>query len=56
MKHEIKGVMPALVTPLNPDGLTLNVSALRKLISYQKHIGADGFTLRVQRAKGLFFL
>ena len=53
MKHEIKGVMPALVTPLNPDGLTLNVSALRKLISYQKHIGADGFYIAGATGEGL---
>ena len=53
MNHEIKGVMPALVTPLNPDGLTLNVSALRKLIGYQKHVGADGFYVAGATGEGL---
>ena len=43
MNKELKGVMPALVTPLNPDGVTVNVSALRKLIGYHKSVGADGF-------------
>ena len=39
----IKGIMPALVTPLNNDRTTINVSALRKLISFHKSQGADGF-------------
>ncbi len=40
---EIKGIMPALVTPLNKDRTTLNKEALGKLISYHNSLGADGF-------------
>ena len=53
MNKEIKGIMPALVTPLNPDGVTLNVSALRKLIGYHKSQGADGFYLSGATGEGL---
>ena len=53
MNKEIKGVMPALVTPLNPDGVTLNVSALRKLIGYHKSVGADGFYVAGATGEGL---
>ncbi len=40
---EIKGIMPALVTPLNKDRTTLNKHALRNIITYHKSLGADGF-------------
>ncbi len=40
---EIKGIMPALVTPLNNDRTTLNTDALKSLIRYHKSLGADGF-------------
>ncbi len=40
---EIKGIMPALVTPLNNDRTTLNTDALKSLIGYHKSLGADGF-------------
>ena len=53
MKKEIKGIMPALVTPLNPDGVTLNVSALRKLIGYHNSLGADGFYIAGATGEGL---
>ncbi len=35
--------MPALVTPLKGDRATLNTEALKKLISYHKSLGANGF-------------
>lgn len=53
MNKEIKGVMPALVTPLNKDGLTLNKSALTKLINYHKTQGADGFYIAGATGEGL---
>lgn len=53
MNKEIKGIMPALVTPLNPDGVTVNVSALRKLIGYHKSLGADGFYLAGATGEGI---
>ena len=53
MNREIKGVMPALVTPLNDDGLTLNRAALGKLISYHKSLGADGFYIAGATGEGL---
>ncbi len=49
----VKGIMPALVTPLNEDRITLNVSALRKLISYHKSQGADGFYVAGATGEGL---
>ena len=45
--------MPALVTPLNPDGVTVNVSALRKVIGYHKSVGADGFYIAGATGEGL---
>ncbi|MBQ8743296.1 MAG: dihydrodipicolinate synthase family protein [Clostridia bacterium] len=53
MNKQIKGVMPALVTPLNSDGITVNVSALRKLIGYHKSLGADGFYIAGATGEGL---
>ena len=53
MNKEIKGVMPALVTPLNDDGVTLNKAALSKLISYHKSVGADGFYIAGATGEGL---
>ena len=53
MNKEIKGVMPALVTPLNADGVTLNKSALAKLIAYHKSQGADGFYLAGATGEGI---
>lgn len=53
MNKEIKGIMPALVTPLNADRTTLNVSALRKLIGYHKKQEADGFYIAGATGEGL---
>ena len=53
MNKEIKGVMPALVTPLNADGLTLNTAALDKLISYHNSLGAYGFYIAGATGEGL---
>ncbi len=50
---EIKGIMPALVTPLNADRTTLNVSALRKLLNYHKSLNADGFYIAGATGEGL---
>ena len=49
----VKGIMPALVTPLSNDRTTINVSALRKLISYHKSQGADGFYVAGATGEGL---
>ncbi len=50
---EIKGIMPALVTPLKQDRTTLNASALKKLISYHKSLNADGFYIDGATGEGL---
>ncbi len=50
---EIKGIMPALVTPLNADRVTLNTSALRKLLGYHKSLNADGFYIAGATGEGL---
>lgn len=49
---KFKGVMPALVTPLNSDE-TVNVSALRKLISALEKQGADGFYIGGATGEGI---
>ncbi len=50
---EIKGIMPALVTPLNTDRTTLNVSALRKLLAYHRSLNSDGFYIAGATGEGL---
>lgn len=53
MKTNIKGIMPALVTPLAKDGISLNESALKNLISYHKSQNADGFYIAGATGEGL---
>jgi 4-hydroxy-tetrahydrodipicolinate synthase len=53
MSTEIKGIMPALVTPLEKDGVSLNENALKKLISYHKSQKADGFYIAGATGEGL---
>lgn len=53
MNKKIEGIFPALVTPLNPDRTTINVGALRKLITYHKSLGADGFYVAGATGEGL---
>lgn len=53
MNKEIKGVMPALVTPLMEDGLSLNALAFRRLIDYHKKQGAYGFYITGGTGEGL---
>lgn len=50
---KIRGIMPALVTPLCEDRVSLNTSALRKLIEYHKSQGADGFYISGATGEGL---
>ncbi len=49
----ISGIMPALVTPLCSDRVTLNVSALRKLIEHHGSQGADGYYISGATGEGL---
>jgi len=53
MSKEIKGIMPALVTPLAKDGVSLNTDALKKLITYHKSQRADGFYIAGATGEGL---
>lgn len=53
MSKEIKGIMPALVTPLAKDGISLNSDALKKLIDLHKSQGADGFYIAGATGEGL---
>ena len=44
MKKTIfKGIMPALVTPLNEDNKTVNETVAKQLIDFQMVQGANGF-------------
>lgn len=47
-----KGIMPALVTPLNEDE-TINVEVLKKLIEFLLQKGADGFYVGGATGEGL---
>lgn len=49
---EIKGIMPALVTPLRQNG-DINTEALRALIDCHKTQGADGFYIAGATGEGL---
>ena len=53
MKKIFKGIMPALVTPLNADGVTINEKATRDLIEFQLAQGADGFYVLGSTGEGL---
>jgi len=49
---KFKGIMPALVTPLNADE-TINVEVLRELINFFLQKGADGFYVGGATGEGL---
>ncbi len=49
---KFKGIMPALVTPLNADE-TINVKVLRELINFFLQKGADGFYVGGATGEGL---
>ena len=49
---KFKGIMPALVTPLNSDE-TINTQALDKLMSYLLTKGADGFYVGGATGEGI---
>lgn len=53
MSKQIKGIMPALITPLDKDGISLNSSALKKLIAFHKSQNADGFYISGATGEGL---
>lgn len=50
---KFKGIMPALITPLNEDGKTLNEKSARGLIEYLINQGADGFYVLGSTGEGL---
>lgn len=51
MKFE--GIMPALVTPFEADGKTVNEKAARELIEYHLSLGADGFYVLGSTGEGV---
>lgn len=51
MKFE--GIMPALITPLNDDGKTVNEKTARKFIEFLLDQGADGFYVLGSTGEGL---
>lgn len=51
MKFE--GIMPALITPLNEDGKTVNEKSARELIEFLLKQGADGFYVLGSTGEGL---
>lgn len=51
MKFE--GIMPALVTPFEADGRTVDEKATRALIEYHLSLGADGFYILGSTGEGL---
>ena len=53
MKKIFKGIMPALITPLNSDGVTVNEKSARELIEFQLSQGADGFYVLGSTGEGL---
>ena len=53
MIKKFEGIMPALVTPLNEDNVTVNEEAARKLIEIQLGQGADGFYVLGGTGEGL---
>lgn len=53
MKKIFKGIMPALITPLNNDGKTVNEKSARELIELQIGQGADGFYILGSTGEGL---
>lgn len=53
MKKIFQGIMPALITPLNADGVTVNEQSARDLIEFQLSQGADGFYVLGSTGEGL---
>ena len=53
MKKIFKGIMPALITPLNEDGKTVNEKSTRELIEFHLSQGADGFYVVGSTGEGL---
>ncbi len=53
MKKIFKGIMPALITPLNSDGVTVNEKSTRELVEFQLSQGADGFYVLGSTGEGL---
>ncbi len=53
MKKIFKGIMPALITPLNEDGVTVNETSTREFIEFLIGQGADGFYITGSTGEGL---
>lgn len=53
MSKFFTGIMPALITPLNEDGVTVNEKATRDLIELHLSQGADGFYVVGSTGEGL---
>lgn len=50
---KFEGIMPALITPLNSDGKTVNEKSARELIEFLLKEGADGFYVLGSTGEGL---
>lgn len=50
---QFKGIMPALITPLNEDNKTVNEKTTREFIEYLLKQGADGFYVLGSTGEGL---
>ncbi len=50
---KFEGIMPALITPLNEDGKTVNEKSARELIEFLLQQGADGFYVLGSTGEGL---
>lgn len=53
MKKIFTGIMPALITPLNDDGKTVNEKSTREFIEFLLGQGADGFYITGSTGEGL---
>lgn len=53
MKKIFKGIMPALITPLQEDNKTVNEESTRKLVEFLLGQGADGFYIVGSTGEGL---
>lgn len=51
--YKIYGILPALLTPFENDGKTVNESTARKLIDFQLSQGADGFYILGGTGEGI---
>lgn len=56
MKKIFSGIMPALVTPFNADGKTVNEKTARELIEFHISQGADGFYILGSTGEGLLMM